>query len=62
MVYLLYSPKANGWLTRSSTYSTDLKEAWVGDRAEALRICKLHRDQAGRNMIPVRQEDINAIG
>ena len=61
-MYLLFSPKANGWLTKQSTYSTDIKEALVTNRDEALRICKLHRDQAGRNMIPVRQEDINAIG
>ena len=61
MVYLLFSPKANGWLTASSTYSTDIKDAMVIDRNEAIRICKLHITQAGRNMIPVRQEDIDAI-
>ena len=61
MVYLLYSPRGMGWFTRSSTYSSDIKEAKVFGRDEAIEMCKRHKTQSGHNMIPVRQEDINAV-
>lgn len=57
-IYLLYSPRGLGWFTRSSTYSSDLSEAKVFTRDEALDMVKRHRVQGAHNMIPVRQEDL----
>ena len=61
MNYILYSPRGQGWFTRSSTYSSDVKEAKVFDRATALATCRKHKDRGAHNMIPVRMEDIQEI-
>lgn len=58
MDYLLYSPRGQGWFTKTSTYSTDLKEAKVFTRDEAIAMRRKHRTDAGHNMIPVRQADM----
>lgn len=55
---LLYSTRANGWFTESSTYSSDPTEAKRFPRAEALRFVARHKQKSGYNMIPVREEDI----
>ena len=57
-VYLLYSTRGSGWFTKSSTYSTDIKEAKEFNRAEALDMRRKHKTDAGHNMIPVRLEDM----
>lgn len=57
-IYLLYSPRGLGWFTKSSTYSTDIKEAKHFSRRDALGMVKLHKHQGAHNMIPVRLEDI----
>jgi hypothetical protein len=62
MDYVLYSPRGQGWFTRASTYSSDITEAKKFSRDDAIRFCKKHRTAAGHNMIPVRQEDIDALG
>jgi hypothetical protein len=61
MIYLLYSPRSGGWLTSSSNYSSDYREAKTFDRDDALAMCKRHKDRAGYGMIPVRQEDLLAL-
>lgn len=58
MIYLLYSPRSQGWLTKSSTYSSDISEAKTFSRNEALLMVKRQRDKAGYNLLPIRQEDI----
>jgi len=60
-MYLLYSPKAQGWFTKSSTYSTDVNDAMLFHRDAAILMCKKHKSEAGRNMLPVRQEDVLAV-
>lgn len=57
-IYFLYSPRGLGWFTRSSTYSTDIKEARTFTRVEALAMVQKHKHQGAHNMIPVRQEDL----
>lgn len=57
-VYFLYSPRGQGWFTRSSTYSTDIKEAKTFSRDDALEMVRRHKEQGAHNMIPVQQEDI----
>jgi len=61
MIYLLYSPRSGGWLTSSSTYSSDYRDAKVLSREDALAMCKRQKDRAGYGMIPVRQEDLLAV-
>jgi hypothetical protein len=58
VIYLLYSPRGLGWFTRSSTYSTDVKEARQFNRDEALAMVRKHKDQGAHNMLPVRLEDL----
>jgi hypothetical protein len=57
-MYLLYSTRNNGWLTRSSTYSTDLIEAVRHERETALAMVKRHKEQAGYPLLPIREEDL----
>jgi hypothetical protein len=59
-VYLLYSARNQGWFTKSSTYSTDISQARVFDRDEALAMRRKHYTDGAHNMIPVRQEDMTA--
>lgn len=60
-IYLLYSPRMQGWFTKHSTYSSDMNEAKVWDREDAIAMCKRQKTQGGYNMIPVRQRDMAAI-
>jgi hypothetical protein len=61
MTYLLYSPRMQGWFTKSSTYSSDVNDAKTYDREEALATCRRQKTQGGYNMLPVRQVDMSAI-
>lgn len=56
--YLLYSPRGLGWFTKASTYSSDINEAKVFSREDALAMVRKHKTQGAHNMIPVRQEDL----
>lgn len=58
-IYILYSPRGLGWFTRSSTYSTELSEAKIFTRKDALAMVHKHRVDGAHNMIPVRMEDIS---
>jgi hypothetical protein len=57
-IYLLYSPRGQGWFTNSSTYSSDISQAKIFSREDALAMVRKHKHQGSHNMLPVRQEDI----
>lgn len=59
-IYLLYSPRGQGWFTQASTYSSDIKEAKQMPRDIALAMVRKHKTQAGHNMIPVRLADMES--
>lgn len=58
MIYYLYSPRGQGWFTKSSTYSSDIKSAKEFTREEALAMRVKHTTETGHNMLPVRKEDM----
>lgn len=60
-LYYLYSSRNTGWLTRSSTYSTDITEARPMARSEALTLARKHRTDGGYQLLPVRADDMEAI-
>lgn len=60
-IYLLYSPRGQGWFTASSTYSSDISQAKRMPRDIALAMVKKHRTDAGHNMLPVRLSDMEAV-
>lgn len=57
-MYYLYSGRNQGWLTRSGTYSSDPAEARNFERADALAMCRRHKNQGGYQLLPVREEDL----
>jgi hypothetical protein len=57
-IYFLYSPRGQGWFTKSSTYSSSLSDAKQFTREEALAMRRKHTTDAGHNMLPVRQMDM----
>jgi hypothetical protein len=57
-VYILWSPRSQGWLTKSSNYSTDINDARVFNREDAIAMRKKHASDAGYNLLPIRQEDM----
>lgn len=60
-MYILWSPRLQGWFTRSHTYSSDQAEAKQLTRDEALALARKHKNQGGYNLLPVRLEDLEAI-
>lgn len=56
-MYLLAGLKQGGWLSTTWQYTTDIKQARVFDRDEALALAKKHK-AASNILLPVRQEDI----
>ena len=56
--YYLYSIKMNGWATSTGTYSSDLKDAQLLSRREALSKARKHFDQGRLTLIPVCEDDI----
>ena len=57
-VYLLYSPRGQGWFTKSSTYSSDISHAMTFTRRDAILMVRKHKERGAHNMLPVRQEDL----
>lgn len=57
MPYLLAGLKQGGWLTKTGQYSTDVSDAAVFDRDEALLRARKHK-AASNTLLLVRQEDI----
>jgi hypothetical protein len=60
-MYLLWSGRLQGWLGNSGVYTTDLKEARVCEREEALAICRKHKVDGAKTLFPVAQADLDAI-
>lgn len=60
-MYYLYSGRLNGWLSRGGNYSTDLADAAVHTREDALAICRRHKNQGGYQLLPVAQADLEKI-
>lgn len=59
-MYYLASLKLSGWLSRTSQYTTDIKEAKQFTRDEALAMASRHKS-ASNVLVPVRVEDMEAI-
>ena len=57
MEYYLASLKFQGWLTRTSQYSSDVADAQTFSRDEAMTMIARHKE-AGRQLLPVRTEDL----
>jgi len=58
--YYLANLKLSGWLSKSHQVTTDIKEARVLGRNEALALARRHK-QAGAILLPVRLEDMEMI-
>lgn len=55
-MFILYSPRGQGWLTRSTQTSSDETQAKEFTAEEALDLCVTYH-RAGRPLIPVRLAD-----
>ncbi len=55
--YYVASLRGSGWFSRSSQFNTDIKEAKVMDRNDALALCARYKSN-GHVCVPVRQEDM----
>lgn len=60
-MYHLYSTRANGWFTPSSTYSSDQSEAKEFSRDEAITFVRRTRSKSGFNLIPVDADMVKEI-
>lgn len=56
-MYLLAGLKQGGWLTKTGQYSTDISQAAVFNREEALMRARRHKE-ASNVLLLVRQDDI----
>lgn len=59
--YYLYSGRNQGWLTLAGNYASDLAEALIMGRSEALARCRKHKSDAGYQLIPVSVDDMRAL-
>lgn len=59
-IYYIASLKLSAWLSRTGTYTTDVKEAREFDRMEALIFIKKQKN-GGNVVIPVRKQDLEEI-
>lgn len=60
-MYVLYSTQAHGYLSQTSAYTSIFANARRFNRDEAIDLARLHKAQAGYNIIPVRVEDVEAL-
>ena len=58
--YYLASLKLQGWLSKTSQFTTMLTEAKAFDRDEALATCRRYK-AASHLLVPVRASDMSAI-
>lgn len=59
--YYLASLKLSGWLSRTSQYTTDVKEARKFTLDDALALARKHKE-AGRLLVPVLVAHVEALG
>lgn len=55
-MYYLYSVKIGGWVSRTATYTSDIKEAGTFTEEEAMRRAKLTKTLHSLGVIPVAVE------
>lgn len=60
-MYILYSTRLHGWLSRSSQYTSDRSQARQFPRPEALAFCRKHKDHTGLTLVPVNLDDLAEI-
>ena len=60
-MYILWSPKMQGWLSLSGNYTTDQEQARQFDRPAALVQCKRFRTNDSHGLLPVSLDDMAAI-
>lgn len=63
MQYILWSTRANGWMTRGATYVSDRTKAKIFEEDEAFDQCRLHRNNgySELGLLPVAINDIVRI-
>lgn len=59
--YYLYSGRNQGWLAHAGNYTSDLAEALILGRTEALNRCRKHKSDGGYQLIPVNADDMKAL-
>lgn len=59
--YYIASLKLGAWMSRSGTYTTDIKDAREFDRMEALIFVKKQKN-GGNTVIPVSKADMEWVG
>lgn len=60
-MYILWSGKLQGWLTRSSTFSSERKDARQLTQEEAIEMAARHYGSGGNNLLPVEVDMMNEI-
>lgn len=61
--YLLWSPRANGWLTSGGNYASNISDAEVVDYESAIFRCQIHY-QSGEyefGLVPVPRDLLDVI-
>lgn len=57
----LFSIRTSAWMSRHGTYTSDVGDAREFAYAEALAMCRRHKDGNGVTLIPVRKEDMEQL-
>jgi hypothetical protein len=60
-MYILYSTRLHGWLSKSSQYTSDRSQARQFERASALEFCRKHKDHSGITLVPINLDDLAEI-
>lgn len=62
-MYILYSTRGRGWLTKSSTYTSDRTQAKQFTKEEMLDICVVHYQNGMTEfgLLPISMSDLSSI-
>ena len=60
-MYYLYSIRSGGWLSKTSTYTSDLEDAGQFNEADTLRRVKLGKTRHTLSVIPVSVEFLGKV-
>ena len=60
-MYILWSTRSGGWLSKTATYTTTQADAQPFTEADMLTHCKRHATKEGLHLIPVRLEDLEKL-
>lgn len=59
LMYLLWHTTRQGWMQRSGGTTTEVKDAGMYEREDALKRCRDTKDHQGNvTILPVKSEDI----